>query len=286
VLDPESGVTKERLALYLEAVAAAMLPHVADRPVSIVRCPEGSTKQCFFQKHAGAGLPRALGSVQVPDKKTGVPEAYITVDSREALVSLAQLGVLEIHPWGSRNESLERPDRLIFDLDPDEALPWPRLVASARAIRDLLKELKLESFVKTTGGKGLHLVVPIQPSVEWPQIKLFCRGIAAAIESTDPSLYLIKMTKAARKGRIFVDYLRNERGATAIAPYSPRARAGMRVAVPLDWDELDAGMPGYAVANFDSWRERLKHDAWAKMMRSKQGIRPEILAAVLETATR
>jgi bifunctional non-homologous end joining protein LigD len=265
-----------------------MLPHIKNRPVSLVRCPDGAIKPCFFQKHAGVGLPKALGSTQVPDKKTGVAEAYITVDSAEALVSLAQLGVLEIHPWGSRTASLETPDRLIFDLDPDEALPWPKLVASARAIRDLLKELNLESFVKTTGGKGLHLVIPItlgpeNKAAEWPQIKLFCRGVAAAIESTDPSLYLIKMTKAARKGRIFVDYLRNERGATAIAPYSPRARPGMRVAMPLDWNELDAGMPGYSVANFDSWRDRLQHDPWAPMLRSRQPLRPEILAAVLET---
>ena len=286
VLDPESGVTKEQLALYFEAVAGAMLTHIQGRPASIVRCPEGSTKQCFFQKHAGVGLPKAVSSVQVPDKKTGALEDYIMIESAEGLVSLAQLGVLEIHPWGSQANSLEKPDRLIFDLDPDEALPWARLVASARAIREFLKELKLESFVKTTGGKGLHLVVPIAPETEWPQIKLFCRGAAAAIESSDPSLYLIKMTKAARVGRIFVDYLRNERGSTAIAAYSPRARAGMRVAVPLDWKELDAGMPTYAVANFESWRDRLKHDPWAAMQRNQQAIQPEILSAVLEAAAK
>ncbi len=286
VLDSQSGVTKQQLALYYEAVAGAMLPHVAGRPASIVRCPEGSTRPCFFQKHAGAGLPKALSSVPVPDKKTGVAEAYLSIHSPAGLVSLAQLGVLEIHPWGSRNDALETPDRLIFDLDPDEALPWPKLVASAHTIRELLRELKLESFVKTTGGKGLHLVVPIAPTIAWPQIKLFCKGVAAAIESTDPALYLIKMTKAARKGRIFVDYLRNERGATAVAPYSPRARAGMRVAVPLDWSELDQGMPTYAVANFETWRGRLEHDPWAAMAGHRQAIRPEVLAAVLETASR
>ena len=284
ILDATSGVTKQQLALYYEAVASVMLPHITGRPASLVRCPEGSTSQCFFQKHAGVGLPKALGSVEVPDKKTGKPEAYITIDSAEGLVSLAQLGVLEVHPWGSRNQSLDQPDRLIFDLDPDEALPWPDLVASARTIRDFLKDLKLESFVKTTGGKGLHLVVPIAPATEWPEIKLFCRGVAAAIESSNPKLYLIKMTKAARKNRIFVDYLRNERGATAVAPYSPRARAGMRVAVPLDWSELDQGMPTYAVANFDTWRDRLEHDPWAALPRSKQTLRPEVLGAVLESA--
>jgi bifunctional non-homologous end joining protein LigD len=284
VLDQESGVTKQQLALYYEAVAEVMLPHIEGRPVSIVRCPEGAMKQCFFQKHAAAGLPKALGKVEVPDKKTGIAEPYITVDSTEALASLAQMAGLEVHPWGSRNASLEAPDRLIFDLDPDEALPWATLAASVRSIRDLLKELKLESFVKSTGGKGLHIVVPIQPKTEWPKVKQFCRGVALAIESTDPSLYLIKMTKAARKGRIFVDYLRNERGATAVAPYSPRARAGMRVAVPLDWDELDQGMPTCSVANFDTWRDRLQHNPWAKLPQLKQSIRPAVLSAVLETS--
>ncbi|HEY0785807.1 MAG TPA: non-homologous end-joining DNA ligase, partial [Acidobacteriaceae bacterium] len=241
---------------------------------------------CFFQKHAAVGLPRSVGSVEVPDKKTGKPERYISIGTPEALVSLAQLGVLEVHPWGSRSHTLETPDRLIFDLDPDEALPWPRLVESARAIRAILLELKLESYVKTTGGKGLHLVVPIAPSIAWPQIKLFCRGVALAIESTDPKLYLIKMTKAARKGRIFVDYLRNERGATAVAPYSPRARSGMRVAVPLNWDELDAGMPTYSVANLASWRDRLQHDPWAAMPTNPQSIPPSILAAVIDAANK
>jgi bifunctional non-homologous end joining protein LigD len=281
ILDESTGVTKRQLALYYEAIAPAMLPHIEGRPLSIVRCPDGSTRPCFFQKHAGQGLPPAVESTTVPDKKTGKPEEYITVATTGALVSLAQLGVLEVHPWGSRNGALEEPDRLIFDLDPDEALPWPRLVESARSIRSFLQELELESFVKTTGGKGLHLVVPIAPTIEWPRIKLFCRGVAAAIESSDPKLYLIKMTKAARKGRIFLDYLRNERGATAVAPYSPRARFGMRAAVPLDWDELDHGMPTFAIANFDAWRPRLKHDPWSAMLKSRQTIRPEVLDSVL-----
>ncbi len=266
-----------------------MLPHIAGRPASLVRCPEGSTSPCFFQKHAGVGLPKGIGSIPVPDKKTGRIEPYITIDTAEALVSLAQMAVLEVHPWGSGRDHLEYPDRLIFDLDPDEALPWPTLASSARFIRDFLLDLKLQSFVKTTGGKGMHVVVPLEPGPHtegpaWPEIKLFCKGVAAAIESSDPKLYLIKMTKAARKGRIFLDYLRNERGSTAIAPYSPRARAGMRVAVPLDWSELDAGMPTYAVANFEQWRNRLKDDPWAGLQRTRQSIRPEVLAAVVEAA--
>ncbi len=283
VLDEASGTTKQQLADYFEAAASAMLPHIAGRPVSIVRCPEGTGKQCFFQKHAKTGLPASIGSIPVPDRDNPAhTEPYIAVDSPEALVALAQLGVLELHPWGSRATALEQPDRLILDLDPDETLPWSAVVESAHTIRAFLRELHLETYVKTTGGKGLHIVAAIEPSAEWPEIRLFARGIAAAIESSDPKLYLIKMTKAARKGRIFLDWMRNERGATAVAAWSPRARAGMRVAVPLAWEELTSGPPVFAVANFSQWRSRTEpgSDPWAGM--KPQRLLPELLHAVLE----
>jgi bifunctional non-homologous end joining protein LigD len=283
VLDASTGTTKQQLADYYEAVASAMLPHLANRPVSIVRCPEGSEKKCFFQKHAKTGMPSSVAWIDVPEREDrSKTEPYIAIDSSDALLGLAQLGVLELHPWGSQADALERPDRLIFDLDPDESLPWKTVVESARSIRAFLQELKLESFVKSTGGKGLHVVVAIEPQAEWPEIKLFARGIAVAIESTDPKLYLIKMTKAARKGRIFVDWMRNERGATAIAPWSPRARAGMRVAVPLGWDELGDSPARFAVANFDEWRGRIgrRGNPWAGM--KAQPLLPEVLQAVLE----
>ncbi len=283
VLDASTGTTKQQLADYYEAVAGAMLPHLANRPVSIVRCPEGSEKKCFFQKHAKTGLPASVGSVDVPERDDrSKTEPYIAIDNVDALLGLAQLGVLELHPWGSQAATLEKPDRLIFDLDPDESLPWSTVVESARNIRDFLKDLRLESFVKTTGGKGLHVVAAIEPEAEWPEIKLFARGVAVAVESSDPKLYLIKMTKAARKGRIFLDWMRNERGATAIAPWSPRARAGMRVAVPLGWDELGEKPVKFAVANLEEWRERIEagSNPWAAM--KAQPLLPEVLRAVLE----
>ncbi len=281
VLDPSTGTTKQQLADYFEAVAPAMLPHLAGRPCSIVRCPDGAGKPCFFQKHIKTGLPKTLAAIEVPDAADPArTEPYISVPSAEALLGLAQLGVLELHPWGSRGADLERPDRLILDLDPDESLPWGTVVESALAIRAFLHELRLETFVKTTGGKGLHLVAALGPRVAWPQMKLFARGLAAAIESTDPKLYLIKMTKAARHGRIFLDWMRNERGATAVAPWSPRARPGMKVAVPLDWDELGRGPFSFTVANFADWRGRLDRDPWAAMR--PQPLLPEVLTAVLE----
>ncbi len=286
ILDPITGVTKRQLAEYFEAVAPAILPHLAGRPVSIVRCPGGATGKCFFQKHVKVGLPASVGTIPVPVRDNPAhAEPYIAVASAEALLGLAQLGVIELHPWGSQAAALEQPDRIILDLDPDESLPWSTVVDSALAIRAFLRELHLETWVKTTGGKGLHIVAPIEPRAEWPEIRLFARGLAAAVESTDPKLYLIKMTKAARKGRIFLDWMRNERGATAVCAFSPRARAGMRCAVPLRWDELAGGPFSFSVANFQDWHHRTEpaNDPWADMQ--PQPLRPEVLKAVLEQST-
>ncbi len=274
VLDSGSGLTKQSLADYYYAIAPSMLPHIAGRPLSIVRCPDGPARQCFFQKHVNATLPPGIGTVMVADKKTGTPEPYITLSGPSAtptiLASLAQLGMLELHPWGSKNSDLEHPDRLIFDLDPDESLPWSAVVAAALELRDRLRKLKLVSFLKTTGGKGLHVVVPITPSpkVDFSAAKEFAHKFVLALERDHPALYLTKMTKAARAGKIYLDYLRNERGATAVAPYSPRARAGVQVSMPLAWSEVAPNgafattRPTFSVANFLSWRPRLAQNPW------------------------
>jgi bifunctional non-homologous end joining protein LigD len=217
-------------------------------------------------------LPTGIGSVDIADKK-GKVEPYITLNTAEALAGLAQIGVLEVHPWGSRNEDLERADRLIFDLDPDETLAWEVLAGAASEVRARLKKIGLESFVKTTGGKGLHVVVPIQPELEWPAIKEFAHSFVSAMEKANPALYLTKMTKAARTGKIYLDYLRNERGATSVAAYSPRARAGGPVSMPLGWGELKlAERPVFRVAEFAEWRDRLKKDPWKKMATMKQRV--------------
>lgn len=280
ILDEQSGLTKQMLADYYWAVAEEMLPHIADRPLSLVRCPEGSGKPCFFQKHVNAMLPPGIGSVDVADKH-GVVEPYITLSTAEALTGLAQMGVLEVHPWGSRNEDLERPDRLIFDLDPDEALGWNILTGAAAEVRKRLKAIGLESFLKTTGGKGLHVVVPIAPKLEWPVAKEFAHGFVNAMERANPSLYLTKMTKAARKGKIYLDYLRNERGATSVAPFSPRARMGAPVSLPLKWSDLKlTERPVFSVATFGEWKTRLKTDPWKTLATVKQRITAEALAGV------
>jgi bifunctional non-homologous end joining protein LigD len=274
ILDAESGLTKQMLADYYWEIADHLLPYIAGRPVSLVRCPDGVGKPCFFQKHVNATLPKDIRSVDVPNRKTGETEAYVTIDTPKALAGLAQLGVMELHPWGSRNDDLEHADRLVFDLDPDEALAWPEVTRAAEEVRMHLKKLGLESFLKTTGGKGLHVVAPIEPEYGWPEVKEFARNVAVEMERAAPDRYLSKMTKSARVGKIFLDYLRNEREATSVAAYSPRARAGAAASMPLSWAELKSKTrPVFRVVDFAKWRARLKRDPWMKMEDVKQRIR-------------
>jgi len=278
VLDAETQLTKQQLADYYWAIASHMLPHVEGRPLSLVRCPEGSEKQCFYQKHVNHLMPPGVTAVDVPDKKTGKIEPYITLSNAEALAGLAQMGVLEVHPWGSRNEDLEHPDRIIIDLDPDPTVPWGRLAASAGEVRKELKKLGLESFLKSTGGKGLHVVVPIEPKHDWTVIKQLAHAFVLQMEKVQPDFYLTKMSKAARKEKIFLDYLRNERGATAVAAFSPRARAGAAVSLPLSWNDLKLPeRPVVRVADFAEWRGRLSRDPWKLFFKTPQDISSKLL---------
>jgi bifunctional non-homologous end joining protein LigD len=273
ILDAETGLTKQELAEYYWTVASRMLPHVEGRPLSLVRCPEGAGKPCFYQKHVSHTLPPGVGGIDVPNKKTGAMEPYITLSTPEALAGLAQMGVLEVHPWGSRNGDLEHPDRLIFDLDPDEALPWSTVTKAAAEVRARLRKAGLTAFLKTTGGKGLHIVAPIEPQHSWTEIKDLAHNFVLAMERDNPALYLTKMTKAARKGKIYLDYLRNERGATAVAPYSPRARLGATVSLPLPWKDLDLPeRPMFHVKSFSEWKSRLSSDPWKAMLTLRQKI--------------
>jgi bifunctional non-homologous end joining protein LigD len=279
ILDPESQLTKQQLADYYWAIAPHLLPHIEGRPISLVRCPEGSSQPCFFQKHVTAMLPPGIDSIQIADKKTGKPEPYITLSTPEALAGLAQIGVLEVHPWGSRNQDLEHPDRIIIDLDPDPSIPWSTLAAAAAEVRQQLKRLGLESFLKSTGGKGLHLVAPIEPHYGWPTLKEFAHVLVLELEKANPTLYLTKMTKSARKDRIYLDYLRNERGATAVAAFSPRARPGASVSMPLAWSDLKLeARPAFHVTDYPTWKARLARDPWKQLPRTRQSLTPEALA--------
>ncbi|MCP8940225.1 non-homologous end-joining DNA ligase [Alsobacter sp. SYSU M60028] len=267
VLYPEQGITKRDLAAYYEAVAPAMLPHVADRPITLVRCPTGRRSKCFYQRHAGSGVPASLSRVTVPGLETS--GAYLYLRDATGLVSLVQLGVLEIHPWGVRVDEPTRPDRVILDLDPGEGLAFSDVVAAARDVRRELEEAGLVCFVKTTGGKGLHVVAPLTRDHEWPQVKAFARAMANRLGEREPDRFLTRIAKAERVGRIFIDYLRNDATSTAVAPYSSRAREGAPVATPLEWDELRPGLDP-AAFNVRTIPDRLKTkgDPWADIARA------------------
>jgi bifunctional non-homologous end joining protein LigD len=239
VLYREQAITKLGLARYYEAVADWIVPHVADRPLSLVRCPAGHRGPCFYQKHAGPGLPTEVKRVRLRERG-GATAAYPYVDDLPGLIALAQIGVLEIHPWGARVGRLDRPDRLVLDLDPAPGLPWPCVVEAAHEIRALLAGIDLVGFVKTTGGKGLHVVVPLRPGTGWDALRAVGEGIGAEMARRAPERYTIDASKAARRGRIYIDYLRNVRGATAVAIYSPRAKPDAPVSFPIAWSELSA----------------------------------------------
>lgn len=269
-LYPQSGLTKLDLAAYYRDVADWILPDIRHRPLVLVRCPDGQQDACFYQKHPGAGTPSQLR--QLPIREKNKREPYVLVDDVKGLIALAQVGALEIHAWGSREDRLEKPDRLIFDLDPDPSIAWKTVVNAARQLRDFLGELGLESFVKTTGGKGLHLVVPIDRRHEWDEAKDFCELVADTVVSIAPKQYTANMSKAARKGKIFLDYLRNARGATAIVPYSPRARENASVSAPLSWKELSPKITSdhFTISTIRRRLASLKQDPWEELTTIRQ----------------
>ena len=234
VLWPEQGITKAELAEYYVAVAERMLPHVAHRPVTMVRCPTGAEKKCFYQRHAGSGVLPQLREVQVP----GFDDPYLYIEDLPGLIAMVQMGTLEIHPWGVTVDHPDRPDRIIFDLDPDEGLDFSDVISATLEVRERLQAIGLESFVKTTGGKGLHVVVPIEPVTEWRAAKAFAKSFSDAMAADSPERYLTRISKAERTGRIFIDYLRNDPTSTAVGPYSTRSRFGAPVAMPIEWEEL------------------------------------------------
>jgi bifunctional non-homologous end joining protein LigD len=274
VLYPELGITKGALAGYYDAVAEWILPHVRNRPISLVRCPMGRAKKCFFQRHAGSGVPPQIREVEI----SGFEEsgAYLHISGKAGLIALVQMGVLEMHPWGSRVDRPERPDRLIFDLDPGEGLSFRDIAAAAAETGKFLETLNLTSFVKTTGGKGLHVVVPIARRYAWPDAKAFAKAAAERMAAREPQRYLTRISKAERRGRIFIDYLRNDPTSTAVAPYSTRAREGAPVACPLFWHEVTAKLdPGaFDTTSVPKRLARLKEDPWAAISSMPQTLPP------------
>ncbi len=240
VLYEEQALNKAALIAYYAVIADRLLEHAACRPLAIVRCPDGRHKFCFFQKHAKA-VPDAIGRVRV-EEQDGTVALHMQLLDRDSLFAMAQLGVLELHLWGSRSDAIDRPDRLVFDLDPGLGVDFGAVIEAAFAMREHLGAMGLESFPLTTGGKGLHVVAPVRRRTSWDAFKAFAKAVAQSLERQAPERYVTNPLKRVREGKIFLDYLRNGRGATAIAPYSTRAREGAPVATPVDWRELEAGI--------------------------------------------
>jgi bifunctional non-homologous end joining protein LigD len=262
VLYPDQGITKLDLAHYYEQVGDWMISHVEKRPLTLVRCPEGHEKQCFYQRHITQSMRGPIGSIRVREGRSTV--SYLSVDSTAGLIALVQMGVLEIHTWGSRQDRLDQPDHLTFDLDPDPALPWRDVKEAALVLRRRMADLGLGAFVKTTGGKGLHVVVPIIPKHNWDEAKAFTKKVAETVAVEEPKLYTTTMSKAKRKDKIFIDYLRNARTATAVCAYSTRASAGAPVSVPVGWQELATDVRGahFTIRNVPQRLARLRKDPW------------------------
>jgi len=270
---PEAQVSKRDLASYYATVAPHLLPHIAGRPLSLVRCPDGWTKQCFYQKHADKAVNAAVARIQVPEGKGGTA-TYLSASTAKALVGLVQWGVIELHPWGSRKPRLGNPDRLIFDFDPDPAVPFAELVTAVGLLRTLLEEMALTGFLKTTGGKGLHVVVPIRATLPWDEAKAFTKSVADFMVRTFPDRFVATVSKEKRKGKILIDYLRNAEGATAIAPFAVRARANAPVSTPIAWDELaqDVRNGFFNVRNVPDRLARMKADPWAEFFDVRQSV--------------
>jgi bifunctional non-homologous end joining protein LigD len=270
---PEPGFTKLDLARYFSDNSGRILPFLSGRPLSIVRCPDGADEQCFFQKHHNVSTPKQLKKVMI-EERAGKKEPYLMIDDVEGLVAAAQMGALELHLWGARADKIEKPERIVFDLDPDEGLSFARVRDAAFETRDVLAAAGLKTFAMLTGGKGVHVIAPIDRRRGWDEVKAFSKALAEALARAAPERYVAGMAKARRKGKIFIDYLRNERGSTAIAPYSTRRRANASVATPISWDELRSvdSADEYTLSNISRRLSSLRRDPWAGYFETRQSI--------------
>jgi bifunctional non-homologous end joining protein LigD len=283
VIYPDLGISKVQLARYYERIAEWIVPHVAARPLTLVHCPAGIAAPCNFMKHAKAWGPNALRRVRIQEK-TKVGE-YLVADSIEAVVSLAQMGIVEIHTWNSTADDVERPNRLVWDLDPGPDVSWTQVVKAARLVRDVLETLKLRSWVKTTGGRGLHVVVPLKPQRTVSDCLEFSRAVSEAIARTDPRSYTTAFAKAGRERKILIDYLRNNRTNTSVCAFSPRARPGAIVSMPLDWNDLADPPQRWTLLTVPRRLDRLRADPWKDYWDTAHKISPASLAAVARVSS-
>jgi len=266
---PDQAITKLQLARYFDDIAEWIVPHVRGRPLTLVHCPAGLAAPCIYLKHAKQWGPNALRRVQIQEK-TKVGE-YLVADTVEAVVSLAQMGIVEIHTWNAFDDNVDRPNRIVWDLDPGPRVRWAQVVTAAKLVREVLETLGLESWVKTTGGHGLHVVAPIKPTRDWSECLTFARGVSEAI-ARDDSLYTTAFAKAGREQKILIDYLRNNRTNTSVSAFSPRARQGATVSMPLDWKQLTARPERWTILTVPGRLKRMKSDPWAGYWTKKQAL--------------
>jgi bifunctional non-homologous end joining protein LigD len=286
IVYPDDGITKLDLARYVETVAEAMLPHVTGRPLTLLFCPEGLAGGCQFLKHGKAWGPKALRRVKIREKtKTG---EYMVAEDVAGLVSLMQMNWIEAHTWNSTIDHLETPDRIVLDVDPGPEVRWPDVVRAAQHLRDVLATLSLHSWVKTTGGRGLHVVVPIVPEHGWAECLAFAERLAFALARDDPRRYTTEFAKAGRERKLLIDYLRNNRTNTSVAAFSPRARPGATVSTPLSWDELSTRTPPtrFTVKTVPGRLARQTQDPWAGYFRSRQRLTQRAIDALRDVSTR
>jgi bifunctional non-homologous end joining protein LigD len=278
VIYPEPGITKLEFARFFERVGTWILPHVAGRPLTLVHCPAGLASACHYMKHAKAWGPSPLRRVRIQEK-TKVGE-YLVADSIEAVISLAQMGIVEIHTWNSTTDALERPNRLVWDLDPGPQVTWKQVVAAAKLVREVLDTLGLASWVKTTGGRGVHVVVPLEPRRDVAACLDFSRAVAEAIEQSNPRLYTTTFAKAGRERKILIDYLRNNRTNTSVCAYSPRAKPHATVSMPVDWSDLRLPPERWTMLTVPKRLARMKRDPWKDYWTSPQEISDASFTAV------
>jgi bifunctional non-homologous end joining protein LigD len=278
---PDLGISKMRLAQYYGRIAQWMVPHVAARPLTLVHCPAGIAAPCNFLKHAKAWGPSALRRVRIQEK-TKVGE-YLVADSSEALVSLAQMGIVEIHTWNSTADDIECPNRIVWDLDPGPDVSWRRVTQAAALVRSVLERLGLRSWVKTTGGRGLHVVVPLKRLRTVAECLAFSRAVSEAIARTDPESYTTAFAKAGRERRILIDYLRNNRTNTSVSAFSPRTRAGATVSMPIGWNDLRDPPERWTLLTVPRYLARRRTDPWADYWQSAQTISSAAFAAIMRS---
>jgi bifunctional non-homologous end joining protein LigD len=275
---PDLKLSKVQFARYFEDIGAWILPHVKGRPLTLIHCPAGIAGPCAYMRHAKVWGPLALRRVRIKEK-TKVGE-YLVADSIDGVVALAQMGVVEIHTWNSIADDVERPNRIVWDLDPGPDVAWAQVIAAARQLRDVLETLGLTSWVKTTGGRGIHVVVPIKPSMDWSECLEFSRAVSDVFARIDPSRYTTTFSKRGREAKILIDYLRNNRTNTSVCAYSPRAREGAPVSMPLDWRDLNTAPDRWTLLSVPRRLHRQRSDPWADYWKTAQRISKHSLEAL------